>query len=157
MSEYTLMWLSNKRMYRELRRVAKNWPREDLKGIEKLGLVLFETWSAVQGLQPFPEVGLLSHEDRLVGVLCGFLCLQKRHFDIQNLIIAQWSSNDQVAYDEIQNKLVEAAMDLSQNHGFHGWVSCSPEEGDIPTFRKMGFSLHQDGLTYRRMGYFTRL
>lgn len=157
MTEYTLTWLSSNRMYRELRKIAKNWPRQDVKGIEKLGLILFETWSAVQRTQPFPEVCLLSHEDKLVGVLCGTVDSHRRHFNIQQLIVAPLSGVHQVAHDEIHNKLVEAAIDVSQNLGFHGWLSCAPEERDIPTFRKMGFSLHRDGLTYRRMGYFTQL
>lgn len=161
MSEYSLMWLSDKRMYRELRKIAKTWPGQDVNGIEKLGLILFETWSAVQGLQPFPDVCLLSHEDKLVGILCGSISFQQRNFNIQHLVIAPLHVSTQIlydeAYDKARNKLVEAAIDVSQNHGFHGWVSCSPEEGDIPVFSKMGFRRHHDGLTYRRMGYFTQL
>ncbi|MFD1675935.1 hypothetical protein [Alicyclobacillus fodiniaquatilis] len=157
MSEFTLRWLPDKRMYRELRRIAKSWPQHQQESMDNLGLILYETWSAVQRWQPFPSVCVLSCNDECVGVLCGFLWPRQGAFRIQHIVIAQPSRHDREQYREIQHKLVEAAIDFSQENGYHGWVSCAPEEKDAPMWTKLGFRLDVDGLTYRRMGYFAGL
>lgn len=201
MSEFTRTWLPSKRMHRELRKVAKAWPQTDAKGGEAIGLILYETWSAVQRLQPFPWVCLLHAGDVIVGVLCGYTNSYRRTFHIQYLVVAEstsrtvfpihnplgahsspsadnllevhravhfldrisskWGRGSQgdhpVSPDVVRYHLLEAAIDMSQELGFHGWVSCQPETDDIQTWHAMGFERHEDGFTYRRMGYFTQL
>lgn len=157
MSEYVLTWLPYHCMYRQLRQIAKRWPQNDKKGVEGIGLVLYEVWAAVQGQQSFPDVCVLTHHEEYVGVLCGLAWPLQRNFYIQHVVVCQHQGTASALYEEIQHKLVESAIDFSQELGFHGWVSCSLEEGEKRMWRNLGFSPGDDHLTHRRMGYFTRL
>lgn len=148
MQNYRCTWLDDDLMYWKLRRIAKIWPSN-----RELGLILYEVWSAMKSIAPFPHVCVLSSDNQSLAVLCGSVWSEQSCFSIHQIAIAPHEHKQ----EEIFQTLIKAAIDFSQDVGFHGWVSCDPEEGSESIWRQHGFDRHDDGFTFRRMGYFTRL
>jgi ribosomal protein S18 acetylase RimI-like enzyme len=156
-SQLSTVWVESDHARKSLEKAFRTWARhacaDDLRA---LAAIRVEIWAAERGLQAPPDVCLAyseRHSGHVLGVLCGFPRHGHRDFFIQEVAIHpmyQWNPR---ASRKIGLKLLEAAMDVSVQLGYFGWVSCAPDEREIPFWRELGFSRHDD-FTYRRMGYF---
>ncbi len=150
-------WVEHASLRKSLDKTFRTWAlHKCADNLRTLTAIRFEVWAAERGLQSPPDLCLAySHSDsgRILGVLSGFPRHGHKDFFIEDIAVHpmyQWNPR---ASRAIGLKLLEAAMDVSVQMGYFGWVSCAPEERDIPFWRELGFSRH-DFVTFRRMGYF---
>ncbi len=149
-NELTIEWLRVNTMHRVLQDIVKLWGEN--RGKEenlKLGLIHAEIWMAQQTLQPFPHISVAkNNEGTIVGIMCGVPIFD--HFFLQYMTTHPLYSHIR---NEIEERLIESAIDESASLGFRGWVACSPAPGEETFWRSHGF-FKQDDRFYRRMGYF---
>lgn len=149
----TIEWLPAHNMHRILHDTAKRFGKKQKNdpNVIKFGLIQSEVWMAKQGLQSFPHISVARDDSGIVvGVMCGFPFFDQ--FFIQHIASHPDFSGIQ---DEIEEQLVESAIDESMRLGFRGWVASAPDPDEEHFWHNHGFSRQSDGV-FKRMGYFVR-
>lgn len=151
----TTEWIEPCDLRNVFRKAHRLWPQHtDSTDPRSLSNISHEIWLWERGIQSVPQVCILHNEGGMVdGILCGYPRSGHQDFFIQHIVLHPALCEEEGTSHAAASKLLEAAMDESVSNGWFGWVSCSPDESDVPFWRNLGFSKHDD-FTFRRMGYF---
>jgi|GEM_PF-3699976 len=153
--DLTVQWIAPRQAARYLRQVRTAWYRQDLADLlEPLTLIQWEVNGAQALYHPFPDIAVAITNHHVVGVLCGYMNELHRCFFISEIAFHPSYALYREIQTDVGRSLVEAAIDFSQELGFHGWVGCADDMHHLQLLRQLGFSQHDD-FTYRKMGYFS--
>lgn len=139
-------WLNHSPSLRKLMKSIEYWDTRERFMAEN---ALASLWAA-KHVSPIHTDLVILKNGQLFGLMTGHLWPSQKLYFIEYIAVAGKSTSEQHFY---RMRLVREAIDCSQEHGFHGWVGCSPDRSDIRIWKDLGFCDHGD-LIYRRMGYF---
>lgn len=152
-----VVWLDKETQFREFGRIAKVWSTEANKKELDEFLVLGEAiWEGDQKVFARPHVATVQQNGSVVGILSGYITDNLKEFFIEQLAVHPKFTGD--SREAIENKLVEAAIDMSIAEGHHGWVTCSSDAQKAIQWQNLGFSKQKElpngRISMAKMGYF---
>lgn len=150
-----IQWVPAIHCTKRIREIRRTWYQNNHADLlESLDIIQWEARGGDQMYHPHPDVAVVTSANHVVGVLAGNPNHIYNYFFITEVAIHPAYLADPSLQTEIASKLLEAAIDFSQNMGFRGWVACHPEIHHFDLLRELGFYCHDD-FTYRKMGYFS--